>query len=265
MEFFSSLEAILTSVKPEIKIAKFNEFFECYKTNKTTFKHNQESVVFSSPSYSEHLNVVHAKKLSKRSKLGSIEGKAYLCHSVAHIEYSAIDLALDTAYRFKNQPKEFYDDWIDVANDEIRHFLSLEKLLVKYGYTYGSFDVHSFLFETSMRCLDIVSRIAVVPRYLEASGLDSSPKVIAKLGNINDEFAKELKQSIEIILKEEVSHVKKGDFWFKYFCEQKGIDPKSYFDIVETVLPGAKKKKPYVNVSARLKSGFTQEEIDVLI
>jgi uncharacterized ferritin-like protein (DUF455 family) len=202
--------------------------------------------------------------MAKRTALSTTAGKAYMVHNIAHIEYSAIDLALDHAYRFKNMPKAFYDDWLEVADDEIRHFLMLEPLLNKHGYKYGDFKVHSFLFDISMKSLDIVTRMATVPRYLEASGLDANPKMIEKLKNIDDDFAREIIKALEVILKEEVSHVKKGDYWFKWVCKKESIAPDSYFDIVEKVLPGAKKKKPFVNIEDRQKAGFSCSEIKIL-
>lgn len=264
MEFFTYLEQILQLRGTNQKIKEFHKFYKSYISGQIEFDHSCDSIIFIEPSYVDVCNIVDAKTLPKRSNLSSIRGKAYLTHSIAHIEYSAIDLALDTAYRFKNMPEHFYDDWLEVANDEIRHFEMLESLLVQNGYKYGDFDVHSFLFDTSMRCLDIVDRIAVVPRYLEASGLDSSPKVLAKLRNIKDEFSTDLQQAISIILDEEIDHVRKGDYWFKYLCTEKNINPDSYFDIVENILAGASRKKPYVNVKARLQAGFSKAEIAVL-
>jgi len=202
--------------------------------------------------------------MPKRTALSTTQGKAYMVHNIAHIEYSAIDLALDHAYRFKNMPQEFYDDWLEVANDEVRHFLMLEPLLIEHGYKYGDFAVDSFLFDISMKSLDLVTRMATVPRYLEASGLDSNPKMIEKLKNIDDDFSCEIIKALKVILEEEVSHVKKGDYRFKWACERENINPDSYFDIVEKILPGAKKTKPYVNIKDRQKAGFSCAEISVL-
>ncbi|MCH9813076.1 MAG: ferritin-like domain-containing protein [Epsilonproteobacteria bacterium] len=264
MEFFTTLETLLQLQAPHEKISQFQTFYKNYLDNTLSFDHTQNSKIFTNPSYQNLCEIVDAKKMPKRTALSTTKGKAYLVHNIAHIEYSAIDLALDHAYRYKNMPKSFYDDWLEVADDEIRHFLILESLLKENGYSYGDFGVHSFLFDISMKSLDLVTRMAAVPRYLEASGLDSNPKMIEKLSHHEDSFAKDIIKALEIILAEEVDHVKKGDIWFKWACKKEAIDPQSYFDIVEKVLPGAKKQKPYVNIKDRQKAGFTCSEISVL-
>ncbi len=261
MEFFRSLEEILTTSKPKEKFEKFKIFYESYKRDKISFNHSFETKIFKTPSFETICNVVPATTMPKRSSLTTNKGKAYLLHSIAHIEYSAIDLALDHAYRFHNLPREYYDDWLKVAEDEIRHFLMLEELLSDLGYRYGDFDVHSFLFDVSQKSLNLATRMAVIPRYLEASGLDSNPMVIEKLKRVDDEFSKKIISALEVILEEEVDHVKKGDKWFKYACNRDKIDPNSYFYIVEKILPNAKKKKPFINVKARREAGFSCEEI----
>jgi uncharacterized ferritin-like protein (DUF455 family) len=261
MEFFTTLKKILQTSKPDEKIARFSTFYQDYHDGRLSYDHTTPPIRFNTPSFQSFCHVVDAKTMPKRTALSTTKGKAYLIHSIAHIEYSAIDLALDHAYRFRHMPKQFYDDWLEVAEDEIRHFLLCQKLLKKYGYTYGAFDVHAFLFDVSMRSLDLVTRMAVVPRYLEASGLDANPQMIAKLAHHHDDFAKEAIAALETILKEEVSHVQKGDYWFKWACKQAEIDPKRYFDIVEDILPGAKKKKQFVNIKARQQAGFSCLEL----
>ena len=264
MEFFTELEAILQTQNPQKKIAHFEYFYSRYHDNVIHYYHHTIPKVFTEPSYNTTCNVVDAKSMPTKTALSTTEGKAALMHAITHIEYSAIDLAIDHAYRFRFMPQKFYNDWMEVAADEIRHFLLCESLLKEHGYHYGSFDVHAFLFDTSQRSLDLVTRMAVVPRHLEASGLDANPQMIKKLSNHNDSFAKACISTLETILKEEVSHVQKGDYWFKWACEKEGVNPESYFDIVETILPGAKKKKPFVNIKARQASGFSCSELRVI-
>ncbi len=264
MEFFTTLESILTIADPYEKTASFHSFYDAYRQNKITFTHDHTPVVFDHPSYEGICTIADATTLPKRSSLSTIRGKAYLVHSILHIEYSAIDLALDHAYRFAHMPKDFYDDWLKVAEDEIRHFLMLDTILQSLGYHYGSFPVHRFLFDVSQRSLDLVTRMAVVPRYLEASGLDSSPLVIQKLQRIKDPQSLEIIKALEVILNEEVDHVKKGDRWFLWACQKEGINPESYFDIVENILPGAKKKKAFVNIADRKRAGFSCKELSII-
>jgi uncharacterized ferritin-like protein (DUF455 family) len=264
MEFFSTLEQILTTSDPGEKIRQFNYFYHLYQNHQITYNHNFTPKVFTTPSFAEICKIVPATTLPKRGSLSTQKGKAYLVHSVLHIEYSAIDLALDHAYRFPNMPQSYYDDWLEVAEDEIRHFHMLEEILHTLGYHYGSFPVHSFLFDISQKSLDLLTRMAVVPRYLEASGLDSNPLVIEKLKRIGDEESQKIIAALEVILEEEIDHVRKGDRWFIWACEKENIPKENYFDIVEKILPGAKKRKAYVNVASRQKAGFSCDEIRVI-
>ena len=264
MTFFATLQKILQTENPQDKIAAFNSFYSRYLDGGYTYHDNTPAKVFTTPSFASTCHVVDAKTMPKRTSLSTTKGKAYLMHAIAHIEYSAIDLALDHAYRFRDMPQQFYDDWLEVAADEIRHFLLCETLLKRYGYHYGSFDAHAFLFDISQKSLDLVTRMAVVPRHLEASGLDANPQMISKLSKHHDNFAKEAIETLKLILKEEVFHVKKGDFWFKWACKKEGIDPKEYFNIVTRILPTAKNKKPFINIKARQKAGFSCDELRIL-
>jgi len=265
MNFFNSLENILQISNPEKKIDTFKYFYNQYQNGEVDFDHSLDSKVFNSPSFASFCEVVPATKVPRRRSLKTKTERAILLHAIAHIEYSAIDLALDHAYRFKNMPKEFYDDWLKVADDEIRHFLMLEELLKKQGYSYGDFGVHSFLFDTSMATAgSLIDRMAVIPRYLEASGLDANPKIIERVKKSDDEFTKELIPALKVILDEEIDHVSKGDRWFKWACERDGVDTQTFYDIVERYLPGATKKKEFVNVEFRKKAGYSCKEIEVL-
>lgn len=262
LEFFTTLETVLLIENPKDKLTKFNEFYKLYKDDKLTFNHNQTSTIFEYPSYINFCRVVPPKDVLKRKNLDTKEGKAILLHSILHIEYSAIDLALDASYRFKNMPKKFYDDWLEVADDEVRHFLMVEEILNELGFSYSDFAVHTSLFDASKKSLDLISRMATVPRYLEANGLDANPKIIHKLKSIGDKFSLKMAEALEIILNEEITHVKKGDYWFKYGCNHQEIKKCDYFAIVEKVLPGSSKKRKFVNREARLQAGFSEEEIE---
>ncbi|MBN2825995.1 MAG: ferritin-like domain-containing protein, partial [Campylobacterales bacterium] len=142
------------------------------------------SKVFEKPSYASICRIVEPKKLPARKHLDTTQGLAILLHSIVHIEYSAIDLALDGVFGFKQMPLAFKIDWMVVAQEEIRHYLMLIKLLDELGYCYGDFDVHSGLFDIANATRhDILERMAIVPRYYEASGLDVNPQIIKKLHN----------------------------------------------------------------------------------
>ncbi len=264
MEFFKTLQDIILAQNPTKKIEKFYLFYYEYKKGSISFDHTQNSRLFDKPSYHTFCKIVPATKVRRRRAIKSREDRAILLHSIAHIEYSAIDLALDHAYRFKNMPIEFYDDWLEVADDEIRHFLMMQKLLKELGYGYGDFEVHSFLFDTSKATQKLIDRMAVIPRYLEASGLDANPKIIQRVDRFEDEFLKKIKISLLTIMDEEVDHVKKGDKWFKWACEKEGVETQRFYQIVEKFLPGASRKKEFVNVEFRKRAGYSCEELKII-
>lgn len=217
---------------------------------------------FSVPSYASRCTIVSPKDLPHRKDFESKEGLATLVHSIVHIEFSAIDLALDAVYRYPDMPMEYKIDWLEVASDEIRHFKMLEDLLGELGFTYGDFPVHSGLFDAANNTADnILDRMAIVPRYFEASGLDVSPQIIKKLENKRKLPAvKKLIEVLHVIYEEEIDHVLKGDKWFKYLCRKEGKSEEVYFDILEKYAL-LDKHRPHVNVQARKDAGFTCKEI----
>lgn len=262
MEFFRTLEEILTITEPTEKCRRFKAFYRAYADAKVSFEHAHEALTFEQPSYALFCQLVSPAVVLKRKKLSSERGKAIFLHAIAHIEYSAIDLALDAAYRFKNLPKAYYDDWLSVANDEVRHFEMLDKLLQDLGSFYGELPVHNALFEASQRTLQLHERMAVVPRYLEANGLDATPLMIEKLRHLKeDEKAQAIISALELILEEECDHVHKGDRWFKYACDAKNMPYSVYFDIIEKHYPGSFPRKKDLNVEARQKAGFSCKEL----
>lgn len=263
MEFFKTLEAILSITKPSDKCRDFKAFYKDYTDKKYVFRHDQLSVLFEEPSYAGYFHTAAPAVVLKRKKLTTDKGKAIFLHAVAHIEYSAIDLAIDGAYRFKDMPEAYYDDWLSVAADEVRHFEMLEVLLAEVGSFYGEFPVNSRLFEASQKTQSLHERMAVVPRYLEANGLDATPLMIEKLSRLdNDEKAKKIIDVLEVILEEECDHVYKGDIWFKYACDLKGLDYEVYFDIIEEYYPGSFPRKVNLNTKARQEAGFSCTELN---
>lgn len=265
MDYFSTLEAILIENVAENKFRMFNEFYECFLKNDISFDNNYQAPVLNNPSYSSFLNIIKPTALPPIKNFKSIEGKKYLVHTILHIEYSAIDLALDAALRYQNMPIEYYKDWLEVANDEIRHFLMLERLLKELGGFYGEFDVHKNLFEAMQQTPDFLSRMACVPRYLEANGLDQNPKIMQKLNSNKDEFNVKFIKALEIILDEEVEHVRKGDFWFKYECKRLNLDPiNTYYKAIERIFPGSTRRKMDLNFIARKEAGFSCDELKFL-
>ena len=267
MRFFDQIWEILECGDKELKFDKFRRFYAEYKAGKFDAQIEEggkfgEIKQLERPSYAAFCEVVAMREIGGKKQAD--KQKAFL-HSIAHIEYSAVDIALDAAYRFRALPKAYYDDWLEVAEDEIRHFKMIEEHMAKFGVKYGEFAVHDGLFialqNTSSSLLE---RMAVLPRYMEANGLDANAFMLKKLETERekDEDKARLCGILQVILDEEISHVSKGDRWFKFACEKEGVSPEIYAQIVQKIYPKAFLQSRELNVSARLKSGFSEAEIE---
>jgi uncharacterized ferritin-like protein (DUF455 family) len=262
MNFYSELEKIIDAQNPHDKFVRFYSFYDKYQNGEYNLGENFKPKFFERPSYEGVCKVVAPQVVPKRTNLTTKEGQINLIHAIAHIEYSAIDLALDAAYRFTGLPQEYYDDWLEVAEDEIRHFKMLASLLKRLGASYGDIEVHNSLFEASQKTQTLLERMAVVPRYLEANGLDATPLILKKLDKLQkDEILDELTKSLNIILQEEVSHVQKGDRWFEYACEKEAKDKSVYFEIIDKYYPQGFDRARHINKDARLEAGFSCSEL----
>ncbi len=204
--------------------------------------------------------LVSARQVPQRG-LGSVEGRAALVHAVAHIEFNAINLAWDAVYRFRGMPDEFYRDWASCAHDEARHFALLSARLAELGHAYGDFDAHNGLWEMAEKTAHSdTARMALVPRVLEARGLDVTPGMIERLRHAGDERTI---AALDVILREEVAHVAAGTRWYRWCCERDGIDPfETFFDLLRDYL-GVSLRGPF-NRPARLQAGFVDAELDRL-
>jgi len=201
--------------------------------------------------------LVASREVPRRS-INTDEGRVILCHAIAHIEFNAINLALDAAYRFTDMPEEFYGDWLKVASEEAYHFTLLETYLHKRNAKYGDFDAHNGLWEMAqLTAHDVMIRMALVPRVLEARGLDVTPGILKKLAQQKDE---EFIGYLEIIHKDEIGHVAIGNHWYKFLCEKRNLDPRVTFkQLIQDYMNGSL-RGPFDEV-ARLQAGFTAQEI----
>ncbi len=204
--------------------------------------------------------LVSPKELPKR-RLGSPEGHAALMHAIAHIEFNAINLALDAMYRFQDMPRAFYLDWLGVAAEEAFHFQMVREHLSHLGYEYGDMPAHNGLWLTTYETdHDPLVRMALVPRTLEARGLDVTPPMIQKLRAIGDKRGVEI---LKILLRDEIGHVEVGTRWFRYLCKERGLNPFTTFqEVIETYYHGDL-RGPF-NYEAREQAGFCTEEISWL-
>ena len=264
MEFFKSIEEILEASSVAEKKEKFAKFYAKFCVNEVEFEQEFSPKPLTKPFYAKFLKIEQAKDIkikNKNLKKQSVDKNALFLHSVAHIEFSAIDLALDACYRFVGLPREFYADWLEVANDEIRHFDMINAELEKTGFKYGDFSVHDGLFEALKKTeTSLLERMAVVPRHLEAGGLDANFYMLSQIDK-NPEKS-HLKPLLEVILNEEISHVGKGDKWFKFECQRLGVLPECFFEIVLKYYPKAFSTTRTINENARLKAGYSPKEIE---
>jgi uncharacterized ferritin-like protein (DUF455 family) len=189
-------------------------------------------------------------------------GRAGLLHAIAHIEFNAINLALDAVWRFPGLPTDYYLDWLQVANEEAHHHALLAEHLAGMGHAYGDFDAHDGLWAMTLKTRDdFVARMALVPRTLEARGLDATPPIQQKLRQAGDLRAVEI---LDVILREEVGHVAIGNRWYLHGCEAAGLEPVAHYRALVAQYAAPRLRPPF-NVQARRAAGFTQAEIDYLL
>ena len=188
-------------------------------------------------------------------------GRAALLHALAHIELNAIDLGLDIVWRFPGLPEDFYRQWLQVAREEALHFQLLRDHLATLGHAYGDFDAHDGLWQMAQRTRhDLLARLALVPRTLEARGLDASPAVNAKLLSAGDTRGGEI---LDIILRDEIGHVAVGNRWYRWLCAQRGLDPLATYAALAQEHGAPRPRGPF-NLEARRAAGFDEDELDAL-
>ena len=194
----------------------------------------------------------------KQRSIKSPDGLAALMHALAHIEFNAINLAADLTWRFPGMPDAFYLDWMKVAREEAYHFGLLSDRLVELGHAYGSFPAHNALWDMAEKTRhDILARIALVPRTLEARGLDASPPIRNKLVSIGDTRGAAI---LDIILRDEIGHVAIGNHWYGVLCAQRGLDPLATYAALADEHGAPRLRGPF-NLEARRAAGFSEEEL----
>ncbi|MBU3736153.1 MAG: ferritin-like domain-containing protein [Methylobacterium sp.] len=201
--------------------------------------------------------LVPPKELSRRA-MHTIAGRAAMIHALAHIEFNAINLALDAIWRFSGLPPQFYADWLQVAGEEALHFELLHRHLNRLGHGYGDFPAHGGLWEMAQRTEDdVLARLALVPRILEARGLDVTPGLCARLAQAGDHAAAAI---LDIILRDEIGHVRIGNHWYAWLCAQRGLDPLDTGALLAERYRSPAPRGPF-NVEARRAAGFSEQEL----
>ncbi|MDO4998007.1 MAG: ferritin-like domain-containing protein [Neisseria sp.] len=260
-EYYQGLELALLSDSPDEK---------CWITQDLA-KHYLQTATPIEPSSAKPLDfrfagrpalprLVSPSQVSQR-KMNSTEGYAAMLHAICHIEFNAINLALDAAYRFRGLPDDFTRNWLQVAKEEAEHFGLMRARLRALGYDYGDFEAHNHLWDMAYKtAFDPLLRMALVPRVLEARGLDVTPAIRAKVAQRGDLATCEV---LDIIYRDEVGHVQVGNYWYQYLCQQRGLEPMALFRQLLSrydmfIFRG------YVNHEARERAGFSRFELDML-
>jgi len=208
--------------------------------------------------------LVHPARVPRRSPFKP-EGLAALLHAIAHIEFNAINLALDAAWRFDGLPREYHLDWVGVAAEEAYHFGLLTQLLGDLGHAYGDFAAHDNLWTMCTRTQgDVVARMALVPRTLEARGLDATPQIQERLRTVGTPLALRAVDVLEIILRDEVGHVAIGNHWYRWLCARESLDPVTHYAHLATHYDAPRLHPPF-NEAARKRAGFHDEELALLM
>ena len=197
-------------------------------------------------------------RLVGRRSMATNEGRAMLVHALAHIEFNAVNLALDALWRFPCMPRDYYSDWLRVAREEAQHFELLSNHLATLGYAYGDFPGHDSLWEMVGKTTgDVLARMALVPRTLEARGLDAIPPLRAKLAQAGDLAAATI---LDILLRDEEGHVEIGNRWYLHLCAERGLEPISTYDELTVRYKAPVLKGPF-NLEARRRAGFSEAEL----
>ena len=215
------------------------------------------------PGHPERPVLLRHTEMARRSP-ATHEGRAVLLHAIAHIEFNAINLALDAIWRFDGMPQAYYLDWLRVAAEEAKHFGLLQAHLLSMGHAYGDWPAHQGLWTMCEKTQhDIVARMALVPRTLEARGLDATPLIQAKLRQAGTPDALAAVAILDTILHDEVGHVAIGNHWYRWLCAQAGLEPEAHYATLVQRYQAPQHRPPF-NDAARRLAGFTETELQWL-
>ncbi|MFW2371642.1 MAG: ferritin-like domain-containing protein [Gammaproteobacteria bacterium] len=258
LSLFHRIQACIQVCDPQTKCSLTQQLASDWNTDAVPFIEGMdEPEPIGEAGRPEQPELVAARQVPRRN-INTEQGRIVLAHALAHIEFNAINLALDAAYRFRNMPRQYYSDWLKVAAEEAYHFTLLRQYLIDRGQDYGAYPAHNGLWEMAQKTAhDVMVRMALVPRVLEARGLDVTPGLIARLKQAGDEA---FVAHLEIIHRDEIGHVAIGSHWFKYVCEQRGLDARATFkQLIQQYMQGSL-RGPF-DETARLQAGFSQQEL----
>jgi uncharacterized ferritin-like protein (DUF455 family) len=251
----AAIRAALLSGDPRAKVMAARGVARDWRLGRLAFAFDCEMP--ERPARPDRPELLAPGRMPKRGKGGSLRGRIALWHALAHIEFIAIDLALDMAGRFgAEMGQEFVSDFLKVAADEAMHFAILQRHLASLGADYGDLPAHDGLWEAAhLTRHDVAARLAVVPMVLEARGLDVTPPTIERVRIAGDEAGVRI---LERILDDEISHVRIGAMHFAAIAGSRGEAMDDLWKmLVNRHFTGA--IRPPFNDSARLACGLPLE------
>ncbi len=254
--------AILANTDAQTKVSQLYHLFDEYQHQRVALQisRNFDIQDLNLPGRPLRPELVPPLQAPKR-RMDTVEGRAILLHSLAHIEFNAMNLALDAIWRFPDMPKQYYEDWLKVAKEEAYHFSLVNEYLQSFGFSYGDFPAHNSLWEMVERTTDaVIARMALVPRTMEARGLDAVPGIRDRFKQIKDDRAVRI---LETILEDEIGHVLIGNRWFNFLCARDHLSPITAYRDLAKKYHAPTLRGPF-NLEARKQAGFTSEELSLL-
>jgi len=259
-EVYRQLEAAILEPDPQRKCAMTRRLRQDWEQGRLLCDIDAPLLAIDDPGRPPAPALVEPRRLPRRS-FASATGRIRLLHAFAHIEFNAINIALDAAYRFRDLPGPYIGDWLRVAAEEAEHFTMLAEELRHRGSYYGACDAHGGLWDMVCRTRhDSLHRMALVPRVMEARGLDVTPGMIARFRQFGDATAAGI---LEIIYRDEIGHVRIGNDWYRRLCDQRGFDPRAKFSELIDAYMGDSLRGPF-NHEARIEAGFDAAELEAL-
>lgn len=257
---FELTEQALLETDPGHKCSSVKLLFNQWKDDRLAREVDLPILPVDDPGRPERPTLVDPRSLARRST-ATEEGRIHLLHAFAHIEFCAINIALDAVYRFRQMPNQFVSDWLLVASEEAKHFQLLEDCLRERGSFYGACEAHGGLWDMVCKTRhDVLHRMALVPRVMEARGLDVTPAMIKRFQQVDDG---EVVEILRVIYADEVGHVRIGNHWYQHLCEQRQLEPTTTFQSLIKEYMGGKLRGPF-NWEARLEAGFEVRELEML-
>ncbi len=258
--FFDSVKHALIETCTLSKVSQVDAIYAGLLSDKLELIQHSTIDTIEVPGRPDKPELVHPSQVARR-KLNSQPGRIALVHAICHIEFNAINLALDACYRFQTMPKQYYIDWMRIAREESKHFTLLQQRLTQLGAHYGELTAHNGLWEMAVKTQhNIVERMALVPRVLEARGLDVTPGMIERLQSVGDYDTVKI---LKIILQEEIGHVEIGTRWFRYACEKQQLDSEATFIALLKQYQVSVGNGP-LHMDARQQAGFSASELKAL-